>query len=469
MKVRCKAALAAVLSALMLAGCGGGGGGGSVSMTDQPHMPSTPTPPPPNAANNEYRIHPGLTASDAKRSPIYRTGNLLRIGVDQGAGPERLPATAVPGFPDVQIRHGTIRDGAGASELQTYLASIQGQYTGLSRRLPGYEVRVIGSSSATERQRVLAAVQLVNAALPESAKLSIGSPLPGFSLRDTVNSEGRYFGAGRELPNTIHVEFVPQSEFYDSDAAATSWGEYLLMSRGTFPAYTDERKAVILMAHELIHSLGIGGHVPERFDSIMEAGNRVYDNAQGSRQPASLLYPIDREAMRALYGPLLHSTDPNDLGPWSSTSEHLFVGNPHGAFGVAMRNGYAEPWAYGVAPQTDLASNRALSGSVNWSGALVGFTPAAERVAGYAGITVNLPTMAGSAAFDNLVTVRADGRTPRWGDGDLHYSIAVRGNTFRETGGDAGRLTGIFGGRSHEVAGGTLERSDLTAAFGASR
>ena len=167
-----------------------------------------------------------------------------------------------------------------------------------------------------------------------------------------------------------------------------------------------------------------------------------------------------------------HSTDPNDLGPWAATSKHLVIDNPHGAFGVARRNGYAEPWAYGVAPQTDLASNRALSGSVNWSGVLVGFTPAEQeqRVAGDAVITVNLPTMTGSsAAFNNLVTIGTGGQTSRWGDGDLRYSIAVRGNTFRETGGDDGRLTGIFAGRSHEAAGGTLERSDLTAAFGASR
>ena len=31
-----------------------------------------------------------------------------------------------------------------------------------------------------------------------------------------------------------------------------------------------------------------------------------------------------------------------------------------------------------------------------------------------------------------------------WLDGDLGYTIAARGNTFRETGGDDGRLTGIF-------------------------
>lgn len=48
-------------------------------------------------------------------------------------------------------------------------------------------------------------------------------------------------------------------------------------------------------------------------------------------------------------------------------------------------------------------------------------------------------------------------------------AIAVLGNTFRETGGDAGRLTVVIAGHSHEATGGTLERTDLTAAFGASR
>ena len=56
-----------------------------------------------------------------------------------------------------------------------------------------------------------------------------------------------------------------------------------------------------------------------------------------------------------------------------------------------------------------------------------------------------------------------------WLDGDLGYSISVRGNTFRETGGDQGRLTGVFVGGNHEGVTGTLERTDLTAAFGASR
>ena len=45
----------------------------------------------------------------------------------------------------------------------------------------------------------------------------------------------------------------------------------------------------------------------------------------------------------------------------------------------------------------------------------------------------------------------------------------MSGNTFVQTGGDEGYLTGGFFGESHEAMGGTLEREDLTAAFGGER
>ena len=100
---------------------------------------------------------------------------------------------------------------------------------------------------------------------------------------------------------------------------------------------------------------------------------------------------------------------------------------------------------------------------------------------------VNLTALTGTADFTALetwgpnVAPGAAGTGTMWLDGDLGYTIAVRGGTtppgqaghlsyvFRETGGDAGRLTGIFTGQNHEGAAGTLERTDLTAAFGATR
>jgi hypothetical protein len=184
---------------------------------------------------------------------------------------------------------------------------------------------------------------------------------------------------------------------------------------------------------------------------------------------------VDREALRALYGRLDVGDDPTTFGPWEARTWRIDGNGPHANFGVALRNGYAEPWAYGLRPTTTLARNRGLSGSATWNGTLLGFTPSAEAVAGDAAIGVNLGTMTGTADFTALeswaarAVPGAAGTGAQWGDGDLIYTIAVTGNTFRQTGGDTGTLTGIFTGRAHEGAAGTLERSDLTAAFGATR
>ena len=48
-------------------------------------------------------------------------------------------------------------------------------------------------------------------------------------------------------------------------------------------------------------------------------------------------------------------------------------------------------------------------------------------------------------------------------------AVRVHGNTFMQTDGDGGIVTGVFFGEAHEAMGGTLERDDLTAAFGGKR
>ena len=77
--------------------------------------------------------------------------------------------------------------------------------------------------------------------------------------------------------------------------------------------------------------------------------------------------------------------------------------------------------------------------------------------------------MLGTADFTGLEQWAADaapgaaGTGATWHDGDLSYAIAVRGNTFVQTGGDDGTVTGAFFGLAHEGMGGVLERDDLSA------
>ena len=182
------------------------------------------------------------------------------------------------------------------------------------------------------------------------------------------------------------------------------------------------------------------------------------------------LMPVDREALRVLYGHLKPGADPSEFGRWASTSMHIHGNGEHASFGVAWRNGYGEPWAYGYLPDTDLSANPALAGTVTWRGELLGFTPSIAPVAGDAMVTVNLDSLTGRAAFTNLeswtTTLGSPGTGAVWSDGDLRYGLAVSGNTFAQTDGDAGTLTGAFFGAGHEGMGGVLERPDLAAAFG---
>ena len=434
--------------------------------------------------------------------PVYRDGERLFVGVDQGAhyidtftvsdvgspnfSIQRIQRDLAAALPvvgergDVEIRHGRLSDGVGEQVVSAYLAEAVGG--SVQRYSSPPQLRIIGPASADDMDRTIRAVQLVNAALPEGAKVQVGAPMPGFSLRDRVTSNGNFQGPGEGRGNSIDVEFVPTGEYRrGGNSAAVTWGwpvgqyAYIQFNIGG-NSYPRDHEAITLLAHEIMHALGISNHVSTQFASIMEGTGAIHHTEQnGVRKPLSLLYPVDREALQALYGRLGDDDDPTNFGPWDARAWRVDGNGPHANFGVALRNGYAEPWTYGLRPRTMLPNNRSLSGSATWEGALVGLTPSAEAVAGDAAIGVDLATMQGTANFTVLESWAAQsapgeaGTGTQWLDGDLAYTIAVRGNTFNRTSGDAGTLTGVFVGRSHEGATGTLERSDLTAAFGASR
>ena len=424
---------------------------------------------------------PGQFVEDVRHMPVYRSnGGTLFVGVDQGtdttSGTEhlgKLPAAGKRG--DIALRHGRLNDGAGRDKVLRYLN--QAAFPAQARRMTSPLVRIVGPASESDIDFVTAAVQIVNAALPEGAKLRLGQHLP------FPGSNGVPLIEEAQADNTIAVQFVTRQWFFGGASAGAVATIYPVGPRYSYVQFNRQSHSygvapemVTLLAHELIHSVGVHNHISTDLATIMEGTNAIHHGEQnGHRKPLSFLYPVDREALRALNGPLANSDSLTDLGPWASTSMHLAGNGPHANFGVALRNGYAEPWAHGYTPDADLAENTELRGAAVWDGALVGLTPQAEAVTGEAAIRVSLGTLAGVASFTELehwaprLRPGTAGTGTTWGDGDLDYSIAVAGNTFRETGGDDGRLTGIFTGRSHEGAAGTLERSDLTAAFGASR
>lgn len=195
-----------------------------------------------------------------------------------------------------------------------------------------------------------------------------------------------------------------------------------------------------------------------------------------------MIYPLDRDSFRALYGVLEPGMSPGEiyaaLGDWMDSTIHIRgeLAMPGGdlSFGASGRNGFMDAWARGgAAPGTDLADNAALSGTAAWNGRLLGLNDEFGSVAGAATLLVDLATFAGDMAFTGLESWTADpgaiGTGALWGDGDLVYRIGVSGNASVSTGGDDGTLTGRFVGPVHEGMIGTLERDDLAAGFGGVR
>ena len=472
--------LAIGAAAIALFGCGGGGGDSS-SIAQPPSRLS--------------RL-PLQRLVDAAQAPIVDLGGTLHVGAD--VAPPAVALDSIGQHGEIAISHGRVRDGVGADELIDYLTA---GARGLVKRFgPPATVAIMEGTTPEFISETVRAVQLINAALPHNRQVRINQALAPVDVLDPLQqlfTEGSVrFGLYDNpfLPDTIIVRFAERADWIiqhpDERASGIASSSHALSPNRSSDAFIEidptpnvgptshvvSRMAALV--HEMIHALGFIEHVdPARFpDSIM-------GGMQSALIDGHVLQPLDREGLLATYSRLLSGTPADqiaeNLGPWNDTSVHLRwdIDVPGGnvAFGVASRNGLAQPWAFGPTPRTDLANSSVLSEAVTWSGRLLGTTPALEPVAGAADLAVALATLDGRLDFTDLESWGANarpgtvgsGRT--WGSGDLQYLLNVRGNTFAQTGGDQGTITGAFFGRAHDAMGGVLQRTDLTAAFGGTR
>ncbi len=441
--------LAIVAVALVLAACGGGGNGDGLFYIDS-------------------GAGPPLTTSDAELAPVYHRGATLHIGTD--VSPKR-PLMEVEGRPGVS--YGRLRDGEGRRSVSTYLAAHAGigaykSFEGLETFRTPPTVHIAEGTATRHVAYVVRAVQLLNEVLPHAWRLRIGQDAPALSSEVPDGKIYVDFALWRDWPSWRppydEVGGVAEGFLLHDGARRAShvWIE---------PARVTDKHMLKVVVHEMIHALGLAAHI-NRLDTIMPQSGRVFWSLS-----RTAIYPVDREGLMAAYRHLEPTDTPTEiyrkLGDWEDTSTHLMAQTEALSFGVAHRNGFTESWAYGKAPDTDLADSP-LSGEVIWDGDLLGFTPQSATVAGDAQLVVELSTLQGNALFDQLETWSSGppgikGTGSMWGDGDLAYAIAVRGNVFREVSGDDGVITGAFFGQSHESMGGTLRRDDLDAAFGGDR
>ena len=455
-------------------------------------------------------------------APVVGFRGRVHVGADVVAAANQLMAAGM--HDDTAVSYGRVRDGVGAEEVVAYLR--QHAEVGDFKSDPGLvtfpvppTVRLAEGTAEELVDFVSQAVRLINAALPHDRRIRLSNeratplePLdevpdgdifvdfvpwrdwndPHKPPQDTVaalaqwgwgtvfNNDADRWEAKEMRAGRIWVDRDVIHTAWVLDTTTGQWDERVLSRRvedhETLEKWYPDQAVVAILVHELMHTLGMGAHLdPVSFpNSIMNEDRNDYDGVTGH-----VLFPLDREALQAAYSVLEPGAQPeqlvDDLGGWEDASLHLRgeIDTPRGgAFGVAVRNGLAQPWADGRMPRTDLADNRRLSGRVSWSGRLLGFTPALQTVGGAADLTVELGSLSGQLDFTGLEHWEASGPPgplgsgTQWSDGNLQYLLSVRGNTFEQTGGDAGAVTGAFFGEAHEAMGGVLERSDLTAAFG---
>ena len=456
---------------LALAGCGGGGGGGSGTGNPATQEDSArPVVPESSSSSRE---------NDPPVPPIYVTQSSYHVGAGVAPLPTQLSQLRTRG--GIAISEGNVDDVSSASDIVSYLEPnlTFSDYTGLASFRTPPIVQVAPGASERQRELTEIAVKIINTALPYDRRLRISSSYTseqegtisvhfGTEAEEDPDSEYRQLGEAR--PNFWFIDQLdPETQTYRVSERGAISGEVTIYADEFQGAVDNDQARIAVIVHELLHTLGLLGHISEAstFETIL---TEELDLPLGP----FIIGDLDRHALLAVYSKLQPGLQPEDLtaaslGSWSTVSTHLRgefeVPGGSAAFGAAYSNGLSQPWASGPRPSVNLAANTSLSGTATWRGAVLGFTPSADKVIGDTRLVLRLSSLAGELEFTGLEDL--NGNT--WRDGDLVYSVAVEDNFFTHTGGDSGVVRGVFVGSGHEGMAGVLERSDLSAGFGGKR
>ena len=473
------AAIASLVCSLAFSACGGGG---APSPSLEETLAALDYTPP---AQTRYTYAPYETPSARWLRPINETTQEILIGGDwEPAAPFREAFRAN----GMTFALGTVRDGAGVERLQNYqhdlitqddttLAAVSDKgFRPFTRQPLLYVDAAFQDPENRELFDTLArSIVILNDALPPEFQIVIaGQDDPPVSL-EWGDIAVRVDPAGTLPCGTGAVACATEYRFVGREEAYSA-AIYLpddLATTGVWYQHTT-------IIHELLHALGIRGHV----DSIEFPDSLLGQYGEYFPTSSHLLSRIDREVLQIMYMSQL-TTQYNDWGEWSDTSFHLVGRSDDEAlnFGVALFNGLPHPWVRGVYPQRDLADNPQLYGTATWSGRLLGFS-GPSPLAGDAELEVRLATVGQDGAehdlrFRDLFFVNQmenpdlSPTSDRWFDTrNIDYKVTIDGNLFlnvQEEGYEEGWVTGSFLGEQHEHMGGTVKRTDLVGAFGGSR
>ena len=468
MPVRMVTALAVGVSLLGLAACGGGEGPTTSSVSQLDYS---------NAANPRYSYAPYRTPSD-----IAWFAGQTYVGGD--VEPQQGLRHIFTFENGTRFYMGALRDGVGVDRLKNYQTDLETRDGDDPYWLSGegfYPFIVAPTLDLDtafedpENAAILAAIhdseRMLNDALPPEYQIAAGH----YTDRDSA------------ISGTILVRLEPPSTVRAAcGAQAIACARTVISPLGYTHSATlilpddfgasEYRLSRSVITHELLHALGIAGHVDsvEFPDSLMGNYGGYIPNI------THILGKIDREVLQIMY--MSQLTDIyNDWGEWSDTSHHLAVRSEDGTlnYGVALFNGLPQPWARGTTPRMFLADNARLSGTATWAGNFVGYSGPSPLVGGVE-LQVRLATLTDP---DNEQDLRfrdiyflnrfeSNAEDSWFATRNIDYRVNVYRNQFanvRGEGYEEGWVTGVFLGPAHEHMGGTLKRTDMVGAFGGSR
>ena len=454
----------AVLAICLLAGCGGGGGLDTV-IPDRLDSHDYA-----KAAYQSPNYHPHESISHA-----YLWGDTVHIGSDLEPKEALRHLRTLDG---INYFMGASRDGVGVERLRNYATDLETRDGTVSPYFSDdgfYPFRVkprilLGRGFEDLDNEAFGAlvesVQILNDALPPEFQIEIA---------------GDYYYGGPLYEGDIVVAALSPvgiQEQCSRDAVACAsnnipfFADYTRDAVLRIPNDFDASELAFsrtVVVHELLHALGIRGHVDsiEFPDSVMGTSGDFFPNL------GFTIHRIDREVLQIMYMSQRTRTY-NDWGEWSDTSLHIVGRSEDEAvhFGVALFNGLPQPWARGKLPDSALADNTNLTGSVSWNGQLLGFS-GPSPIAGDVELEVALSSLDDpqdlrfrDIYFFNRFESEGD---DRWfPTRNLDYEVDIVDNQFTHSS-DDGLIRGVFLGPEHEGMAGTIKRTDLVGAFGGTR
>ena len=446
-----------VVLALLLAGCSGGGGTSQIETAPQAF--SKPAYQSPNYHPHAYPSH-AFEAYDQTYigGDVEPREKLRRFGTVNG------------------ITHsmGASRDGVGKNRIENYdrdLASsspTDGFYPFITKPKIWLNSNFNESLVAEDTQAMetfialFDSIRILNDVLPPEFQIEFAQQ------GDIFEGEG-----------SLEVKYVPADDITrecGGSAVACSIGH----TSGTRTKYSniiipdnidtsDHNNSRTVIIHELLHALGVRGHVDstEFPDSIMGKSGDFFPN------PGFTIHRIDREVLQIMYMSQ-RTANYNDFGEWSDNSLHLVGASDDGHvnFGIALFNGLPLPWARGTTPNSTLSQNNLITGTVSWDGTLLAFS-GSSPVIGTTELTVDMNNLASTQdlKFSDLYFLNRIESTSsdRWfPNRNINYDVTMSTYGFYHLSSN-GQVIGAFMGPRHEGMAGTLKRTDLVGAFGGTR